>query len=183
MRKRPGNLAMLSPASGQNLPKSVGSRGDDLMKDGAQAVKPVFPHVKIPARLQLMPTQSTTHVTCSGMWHHGSTGMGRAWQVLPCSLLEEELQDEVKPWPSFIYLQFLHRRSQMSINTMLQHVSEDPVLEGVGLQQWRRGRFPQKPDIKWHVCLKQIDHSSGACNLDTGQLLPVRECQGASKLN
>lgn len=97
---------MLSPASGQksnNLPKLVGLSGDDLMKDRAQDVKPVFLHLKIPAWLQFMPTQRTTHVTCTGTGHHGSTGMGTAWQVLSWSLLEEELQDQVKPCPCFIY--------------------------------------------------------------------------------
>ena len=61
--------------------------------------------------------------------------------------------------------------------------SEDPVLEWLGLQQWWWGQLLQKPDIKWHICLKWIDHSSWVCNLDTGQLLPIREWQGTSKLN
>lgn len=73
--------------------------------------------------------------------------------------------------------------SQRCINITVQHIPEDPVLEGWGLQQWRQGQSHQKPDIKWHVCLKRIDDSLRACNLDTGQLLPISEHQGASQPN
>lgn len=51
------------------------------------------------------------------------------------------------------------------------------------LEQCQQGPSHQKPDLKGQVCLKQINHFSGVCDLDTRQLPSVRERQGASKLN
>lgn len=117
--KRLGNLKMFSPASGQtsdNLPKSLGLSGDDLMKDGTQDVKSIFLHVKIPAWLQVMPIHRITHVTCSGTWNYGSTGMGMAWQVLPWSLLKEELQDEESLSLSLFYLSLILAQDELEMH-------------------------------------------------------------------